>query len=149
MPPGGGTQTVVAFLYLDNFERSPARPRTLEIAIPKNTPPAFIVCGGSGDRGHAVWAMDYFSAMLAQSVPNIEMHIYGNGRHPGDALSEGARMSGGLTDRNGTPFGTWQIRFIDWFRDLGFLSKPGVETKAAKDVAAYVAQPARPARSQE
>lgn len=105
--------------------------------IPRNVPPAFIVCGGSGDRGHAVWAMEYFSAMLAIGVPNIEMHIYGNGRHPGDALPDGSRMSGGLTDRNNTPFGTWQLRFIDWFRDLGFLQKPGVETKAAKDIAVY------------
>jgi endo-1,4-beta-xylanase len=72
------------------------------------------------------------------------MHIYGNGRHPGDPLPDGSRMSGGLTDRNDTPFGTWQYRFIDWFRDLGFLQKPGVETKAAKDVAEYVAHPPRP-----
>jgi acetyl esterase/lipase len=96
--------------------------------IPRNVPPAFIVCAGSGDRGHAVWAIEYFSAMLAMSVPNIEMHIYGNGRHPGDALSDGNRMTGGLTDRNNIPFGTWQYRYIDWFRDLGFLQKPGVET---------------------
>ncbi len=34
-------------------------------------------------------------------------------------------MSGGLTDRNDTPYGTWQFRFIDWFRDLGFLQKAG------------------------
>ena len=109
--------------------------------IPRNVPPAFIACGGSGDRGHAVWAIDYFSAMLAISVPNIEMHIYGNGRHPGDALTDGSRMTGGLTDRNDTPYGTWQYRFIDWFRDLGFLQKPGVETKAARDIAAYMSQP--------
>jgi endo-1,4-beta-xylanase len=117
-----------------------ARNRTAP-AIPPNTPPAFIICGGSGDRVHAVWALEYFNAMLALSIPNIELHIYGNGRHPGDPLPDGSRMSGGLTDRNDTPFGTWQVRFIDWFRDLGFLQKPGVETKAAKDVAAYVKQP--------
>jgi acetyl esterase/lipase len=111
--------------------------------IPRNVPPAFLVCGGSGDRVHAVWAIEYFNAMLAIGVPNIEMHIYGNGRHPGDPLPEGSRMSGGLTDRNGTPFGTWQYRFADWFRDLGFLAKPGAETKAAKDSAAFAAQPAR------
>ena len=105
--------------------------------IPRNVPPSFVVCSGSGDRVHAVWAIEYFSAMLAQSVPNIEMHIYGNGRHPGDPLPDGSRMSGGLTDRNNTPYGTWQYRFIDWFRDLGFLQKPGVETKAARDVAAF------------
>ncbi len=114
-------------------------------AIPKDVPPAFIASGASGDRGHAVWAMDYFGAMLALGVPNIEMHLYGNGRHPGDTLADGGRQSGGLTDRNDIPLGTWQARFIDWFRDLGFLQKPGVETKAAKDVAAFVASPPRPA----
>ena len=117
-----------------------ARNRTAP-PIPRNVPPAFIACGGSGDRGHAVWAIEYYSAMLAMSVPNIEMHLYGNGRHPGDPLPDGTRMSGGLTDRNGIPLGSWQDRFIDWFRDLGFLQKPGVETKAAKDVATFVNQP--------
>jgi hypothetical protein len=77
-------------------------------------------------------------------VPNVEIHLYGNGRHPGDPLPDGSRMSGGLTDRNNIPYGTWQYRFIDWARDLGFLQKPGIETKAAKDVAAYVANPPRP-----
>jgi endo-1,4-beta-xylanase len=119
------------------FTRDPNTP------IPTNTPPAFITCAGSGDRGHAIWADQYFSAMLQAGVPNIEMHIYGNGRHPGDALSDGSRMSGGLTDRNGTPFGTWQDRFIDWFRDLGFLQKPGAETKAARDLEAFAKQPPR------
>ena len=119
-----------------------ARGRTAP-AIPKNVPPSFIVCAGSDDAIHAVWADEYFSAMLAFRAPNLEMHIYGNGRHPGDPLPDGSRMSGGLTDRNDTPYGTWQYRFIDWFRDLGFLQKPGVETKAARDVATFVNQPAR------
>ena len=115
-------------------------------SIPRNVPPAFVTCGGSGDRVHAVWAMEYFSAMLTMGVPNIEMHIYGVGRHPGDPLPDGSHMSGGLTDRNDTPYGTWQFRFIDWFRDLGFLGKPGVETKAARDVATFMNQPPRPSR---
>jgi len=110
--------------------------------VPRNTPPAFITCAGSDDQVHAVWAMEYLSAMLAIHIPNVEMHIYGNGRHPGDPLPDGSRMSGGLTDRNDTPFGTWQYRFIDWFRDLGFLGKPGVETKAAKDTVAFLSRPA-------
>ena len=118
-----------------------ARNRTAP-PIPRNVPPAFLACGGSGDKGHAVWAMEYFSAMLNIGVPNIEMHIYGNGRHPGDPLPDGSRMSGGLTDRNDIPYGTWQYRFIDWFRDLGFLQKPGVETKAAKDIQAFLKPPA-------
>ncbi len=84
--------------------------------------------------------------MLSASVPNVEMHLYGNGRHPGDPLPDGSRMSGGLTDRNNIPYGTWQFRLIDWLRDLGFLQKPGIETKAAKDVASYVKNPPRPIR---
>jgi BD-FAE protein len=109
--------------------------------IPRNTPPAFITCAGAGDRVHAIWANEYFTAMLEAGIPNVEMHIYGNGRHPGDPLPDGSRMSGGLTHRNGIPFGTWQDRYIDWFRDLGFLQKPGVETKAARDIAAFMTQP--------
>ncbi len=109
-------------------------------AIPPNTPPAFITCGGAGDRVHAIWADEYLAAMLQAGIPNVEMHIYGNGRHPGDPLPDGSRMTGGLTDRNNIPFGKWQDRFIDWFRDLGFLLKPGVETRAARDTAAFLAQ---------
>jgi hypothetical protein len=100
-------------------------------AIPRNVPPSFITCAGSGDQVHAVWANEYFAAMLKVGAPNLEMHIYGNGHHPGSG------STGGLTDRLGTPFGTWHHRFIDWFRDLGFLQPPGVETKAARDLATY------------
>jgi endo-1,4-beta-xylanase len=109
--------------------------------IPRKTPPAFITCAGAGDRVHAIWANEYFTAMLKAGIPNVEMHIYGNGRHPGDPLPDGSRMSGGLTHRNGIPFGTWQDRYIDRFRDLGFLQKPGTETRAAKDVASFLSQP--------
>ena len=113
--------------------------------IPSDVPPAFVVSPGSGDRVHALWAMEYYQAMLSAGVPNVEMHLYGNGRHPGDPLPDGSRMTGGLTHRNGIPFGTWQDRFIDWFRDLGFLEKSGLETKAARDVADFQKNPPRPA----
>ena len=46
-------------------------------------------------------------------------------------------VPGGLTDRNNTPFGTWHLRYIDWFRDLGFLQASGIETRAAAELAAY------------
>jgi len=101
--------------------------------IPRNAPPSFLVTPGSGDRVHAIWADEYFAAMLKLGVPNLEMHVYGNGVH-----------GGALKDREGIPFGTWPDRFVDWFRDLGFLKKPGVETKAAVDVAAFAAQAPRP-----
>ncbi len=110
--------------------------------VPRDMPPTFLVCAGSDDQIHAMWADQYFHAMLASEVPNLEMHIYGNGRHPGDPLRDGTHMSGGLTDRRDTPYGTWQFRFIDWFRDLGFLQRPGIETKAAKDVDYSAAHPA-------
>lgn len=101
--------------------------------IPANVPPSFIASAGSGDRVHALWAGDYFTAMLKAGVPNLEMHIYGNGGH-----------GGGLTARGGIPFGTWTDRYIDWFKDLGFLEKPGTPTKAAKDVAEFAKKgPAR------
>jgi acetyl esterase/lipase len=109
--------------------------------IPRNMPPSFISSAGPDDQIHAIWADEYFAAMLAADVPNLEMHIYANGMHPGGVLRDGSHMSGGLTDRKDIPFGTWQFRFIDWFRDLGFLGAPGVETKAAKDIAFYVSQP--------
>jgi endo-1,4-beta-xylanase len=111
--------------------------------IPDDAPPSFIVCAGVDDAVHAQWADEFFSAFLRARIPNLEMHIYGNGRHPGDPLPGGGNMTGGLTDRNDIPFGTWQYRFIDWFRDLGFLQKPGVETKAARDVATRIATPPR------
>ena len=106
------------------FAREPKPP------VPRNTPPAFLATAGSGDAVHAVWADEFFAALLKARIPNLEMHVYGNGGH-----------GNGMKDRNGTPFGTWQYRFIDWFRDLGFLGKPGVETKAAKDTAAFLATP--------
>src|ERR1035438_7276537 len=67
--------------------------------IPRNVPPAFIACAGSGDQQHAVWADEYFAAMLAVSAPNIEMHIYGNGHHPGSG------SKGRVSDRKRQAFG--------------------------------------------
>src|SRR6476469_1148625 len=97
--------------------------------------------GGSGDRIHALWAMDYAYAMLDAGVPNVEIHVYGNGRHPGDSLPDGGRMKGGIWAANTRPMSTWQYRFIDLFRYLGFRQKPFVETNAARDVAAFASRP--------
>ena len=97
--------------------------------IPRDMPPSFIASPGSGDRVHALWATEYFTALLQRGVPNLEMHIYGRGTH-----------GGSIKYRDGIPFGTWQDRYLDWLRDLGFLGKPGLETKAATE-AAYAAKP--------
>src|SRR5207237_6761769 len=50
-------------------------------AIPRNAPPAFITSAGTDDASHAQLADQYFAAMLRARVPNLEMHIYGNGIH--------------------------------------------------------------------
>ena len=100
--------------------------------IPADAPPSFIVCAGWGDKVHAVWADEYFTAMLQAGVPNVEMHIYAIGHH-----------GMGLSYRDGTALGTWPGRFTDWFRDLGFFGAQGVETQAARDVAAFAKQPAK------
>jgi endo-1,4-beta-xylanase len=115
--------------------------------IPRDIPPSFITCSGWGDWIHAVWANEYFTALLNDGVPNVEMHIYARGHHPGDKVGpDEPPATGGLTNRGGIAYGTWQNRFMDWFRDLGFTGKPGVETQAAKDVAANLDRKKRSAR---
>src|SRR5258707_11111622 len=49
-----------------------ARNRTAP-PIPRNVPPAFIACGGSGDRGHPARAIEYFSGIVAYGGPYIEI----------------------------------------------------------------------------
>lgn len=114
--------------------------------IPRDAPPAFITCSGWGDWIHAIWATEYFTALLEDGVPNVELHIYARGHHPGDKVGPGEPPStGGLTDRGFIAYGKWDERFMDWFRDLGYLGKPGVETQADKDVAANLARVKRSA----
>ena len=67
-----------------------------DLEFPKDVPPSFIACAASGDANHAVWPNQYFMAMLNKKVPNLEMHMYGNGVH-----------GGGLSDRGGHPF--WHL----------------------------------------
>lgn len=93
--------------------------------IPANVPPSFLASAGSGDRIHAMWAADYFNPMLNAAVPNLEMHIYGRGTH-------------GVNRKGSIPYSSWMERYVEWLDDLGFLAKPGVETKAARDVADFV-----------
>lgn len=114
--------------------------------IPRDAPPAFIMSPGWGDWIHAVWANEFFTALHHDGVPNIELHIYARGHHPGDKVGPDEPVStGGLASRGPIAMSSWDDRFLDWFRDLGFLGQPGVETQAAKDVAANRdRQPRRP-----
>ncbi|HWA26507.1 MAG TPA: alpha/beta hydrolase fold domain-containing protein [Lacunisphaera sp.] len=105
--------------------------------IPRAMPPVFIACAGQGDWIHAYWATEFYQALLLDGVPNIEMMLYARGRHPGDKTEPGEPPStGSISNMGGIPYGTWSARFLDWFRDLGFLDQPGAVTRAAKDVAA-------------
>jgi endo-1,4-beta-xylanase len=111
-------------------------------AIPRDAPPSFVVCAGWGDRGHAIWANEWFTAMLNAGIPNVEMHIYARGHHPGDRVGPDEPPStGGLTNRGFIAYGAWPERYIEWLRDLGFLNKPGAETIAAKDATANLTKP--------
>ncbi len=126
---------------------SPFAPGRTPPDIPANTPPAFIAGAGAGDSDHAAWADQFFAAMLAARIPNVEMHIYGAGAHPGSNDQAGERWNGGLNAaRNGRPYGTWTDRFMDWMKDLGFLTPSGTQTRAAKDVAIRVQNPPRAGR---
>jgi endo-1,4-beta-xylanase len=93
----------------------------------EDVPPSFLASAGTGDRIHAIWANQWYTAMLEAAVPNIEMHLYGNGVH-------------GSND--GIPLGNWKERFVEWFDDLGFLGPAGAETKAAAHVREFATNPA-------
>lgn len=86
-------------------------------AVPRNAPPTFIATAGQDDAGHARPSLALAMALLNAGAPHVEIHMYGHGEH-----------ANGIKDRNGIPFGTWHLRFVEWFRDLGFLGKPGVPT---------------------
>src|SRR2546423_2070886 len=81
--------------------------------VPKDVPPTFLVCAGSGDASHARQTVEFFNALFepgrAQKPKpqNIEMHIYGTGAH-----------GGSISPRKGIPFGSWPQRFVEWAVDL-------------------------------
>jgi acetyl esterase/lipase len=45
--------------------------RDANTSIPRNAPPTFITCAGTDDAQHAVWADQYFAAMLKARIPNL------------------------------------------------------------------------------
>lgn len=104
--------------------------------IPRDSPPVFLAGPGWGDWIHALWSTEYFTALLNDGVPNVEMHIYARGVHPGSAKEGQPPATSGISDRDGVAWSTWQDRYMDWMTDLGFMNKPGVETRAAIDIAA-------------
>ncbi|EDY80782.1 hypothetical protein VDG1235_399 [Verrucomicrobiia bacterium DG1235] len=112
--------------------------------IPRDAPPAFFATPGWGDWIHALWADDYFTALHHDGVPNVELHIYARGVHPGDrGQAEQAPATAGISSRDGVAFGKWQDSYLHWMSDLGFLQKPGLETLAARDIARNLDRPNR------
>ncbi|MDQ8188034.1 alpha/beta hydrolase fold domain-containing protein [Pelagicoccus sp. SDUM812002] len=118
--------------------------------IPRDAPPAFFASPGWGDWIHAIWATEYFTALLEDGVPNCELHIYARGVHPGDrGQPDQAPATAGISRRDGVAFGKWQDSYLQWLEDLGFLQKPGLETQAARDVARNTDRPDRISKYRE
>ncbi len=82
-------------------------------SVPKDAPPAFLVSAGLDDASHAVFTVDFYNAYFKAKRP-VELHIYGHGGH-----------GGGISPRKGIPFGTWHLRFIEWAKDLGYMTPAG------------------------
>jgi hypothetical protein len=93
-------------------------------AIPPDVPPSFVASPGPGDRIHAAWALEYYSAMLYAGVPNVELLLYAQGVH-------------GQLPNGAAGVGAWHARFLEWLGALGFLGEKGAETAAARDVVAF------------
>jgi acetyl esterase/lipase len=85
--------------------------RPIELAVPKDAPPAFLVCADD-DRFHADDTAQFYAALARAKVP-AEIHIYARGGH-----------GGGIRDRKGAPMSTWHVRLQEWMADRGFLRKP-------------------------
>ena len=77
--------------------------------VPKNTPPTFLTSAGIDDAFHARQSVEFYDALFKANIP-VELHIYGHGGH-----------GGGISPRKGIPFGTWQVRFVEWAKDLGMM----------------------------
>lgn len=78
------------------------------ITVPKNAPPAFLVCADN-DPSHVVLTAQLYLDLQKQGVSS-EMHIYADGKH-GFGLRAPASM----------PVSTWTDRLRDWMVDRKIL----------------------------
>lgn len=105
----------------DPIERQSSRPdftvliypggRPEGFPVPKDAPPAFLVCADD-DRSHVEVTVKFYLDLEANHIP-AEMHIYASGGH-----GFGLRPS-----KTGAPVATWPDRLKDWLSERGF-SKP-------------------------
>jgi alpha/beta hydrolase fold len=126
----GGEQAALAALKFDEgnsqavdpIERESCRPnfsvliyagwKKLDMSsVPKNAPPIFVASAGVDDAFHARQSIEVYSAFLEAKIPS-ELHLYGHGGH-----------GGGISSRDGIPFGTWHLRFAEWAKDLKLMDK--------------------------
>jgi alpha/beta hydrolase fold len=126
----GGEQAALAALKFDAgnsqaadpIERESCRPNFSVLVyagwkkldmnnVPKNAPPIFVASAGVGDAFHARLSIQFYSAFFEAKIPS-ELHIYGQGRH-----------GGGISSREGIPYGTWHLRFAEWAKDLRLMEK--------------------------
>lgn len=108
-------------------------PGTMDLSnVPKDVPPTFLVCPGTGDVFHARQTVEFYNALFEvgrQQKPrplNLEMHIYGSGGH-----------GGSISPRKGIPLGQWQQRFLEWTVDVGLMTAPAKRDPAT---GAYVVE---------
>lgn len=73
------------------------------ITVPKDAPPAFLVCADD-DRSHVVTTVNLYLDLQKQHIP-AEMHIYGSGGH-----------GFGMVPSK-LPVGSWPDRLRDWFAE--------------------------------
>lgn len=106
----------------DPVERQSSRPdfgvliypgaRPEGFPVPRDAPPAFLVCADD-DRSHVEVTAKFYLELEAAHIP-AEMHIYASGGH-----GFGLRPS-----KTGAPVATWPDRLKDWMSERGFLPKP-------------------------
>lgn len=77
------------------------------IKVPKNAPPAFLVCADN-DPSHVVTTVNLYLDLQKQGVPT-EMHIYSSGGH-GFALRD-----------QHAPVSTWNVRLMEWMGERKLL----------------------------
>jgi endo-1,4-beta-xylanase len=81
------------------------RPGT--ITVPKDAPPAFLVCAHD-DPSHVVTTVNLYLDLQKQGISS-EMHIYSSGGH-GFGIRESHK-----------PSATWDDRMLEWMADRKFL----------------------------
>ena len=79
------------------------------ITVPKNAPPAFLVCADN-DPSHVVTTVNLYLDLQKQGIPS-EMHIYASGGH-GFGIKPSA-----------PPVSSWPDRLKDWMVERKFLKQ--------------------------